>query len=176
MSAGGTPAGWYPDVERPGGERYWDGSMWTENRRAGGVTEPTVQGFGGTESTAGYGAPDAPAYASPTNQPSGYQPPGYQPPAGYQPYGTFGRTYAKSSNAGVALALSIAGFVCCGLLSIPGIVMGRKEMNDIDAGLVDPSSRGLAKAAFIVGIVALALSVIGIIAYALLIVAVSGTG
>jgi hypothetical protein len=29
----GLPAaGWYPDPERPGGQRYWNGGGWTENR------------------------------------------------------------------------------------------------------------------------------------------------
>ena len=27
-----TPAGWYPDSQRPGGQRYWDGTAWTEHR------------------------------------------------------------------------------------------------------------------------------------------------
>jgi uncharacterized membrane protein len=26
------PAGWYPDSQRPGGRRYWDGTAWTEHR------------------------------------------------------------------------------------------------------------------------------------------------
>jgi hypothetical protein len=26
------PAGWYPDTQRPGGQRYWDGTAWTEHR------------------------------------------------------------------------------------------------------------------------------------------------
>lgn len=31
-----TPtAGWYPDTEVPGGERYWDGEHWTAQRRDG---------------------------------------------------------------------------------------------------------------------------------------------
>ncbi|MBA2280777.1 MAG: DUF2510 domain-containing protein [Acidimicrobiia bacterium] len=31
-AAGATPAGWYPDPEKPGSQRYFDGSAWTEHR------------------------------------------------------------------------------------------------------------------------------------------------
>ena len=27
-----APAGWYADAEQPGGQRYWDGQQWTEQR------------------------------------------------------------------------------------------------------------------------------------------------
>ncbi|MCH7670203.1 MAG: DUF4190 domain-containing protein [Acidobacteria bacterium] len=29
-----TPPGWHDDPEQPGMERHWDGSRWTDNRRA----------------------------------------------------------------------------------------------------------------------------------------------
>lgn len=35
-----TPAGWYPDPERPSQQRYWDGQQWTDNFAPGG---PQVQ-------------------------------------------------------------------------------------------------------------------------------------
>ena len=143
MGAGLTPAGWYPDVERPGGERYWDGSRWTEHRRGGDLAAaqpPRPPEPGG----AAYGAPAA-----------------YGSPAGYVPYGVPGSVPPRSAVAGWALGLSIAGLVltCCGgiLLSIPGTVMGWTQMKAIDRGERDAGSRGTAKAAFIVGIIGMAL-------------------
>jgi len=41
-----TPAGWYPDVQVPGGMRYWDGQQWTEHRtvaQQAAVPQPAVQ-------------------------------------------------------------------------------------------------------------------------------------
>ena len=153
MGAGATPAGWYPDVERPGGERYWNGSAWTEDRRPGGLQPPQ---YGAPQE---YGAPQG--YQQPGGVPPASGPPGYGPPPGYQPFTATGPTYPKSAVAGWALGLSIAGLVlsCCGgfLLSIPGTIMGWTQMKAIDRGERNPASRGTAKAAFIVGIVGLSL-------------------
>jgi hypothetical protein len=154
MGAGSTPAGWYPDVERPGGERYWNGSVWTEDRRAQGQAAPAPPAYGTT--------PPAP----------------YGAPQGYQAYGTpsgFGQAYLRSSNAGVSLGLAIASLVCCGILAIPGFVMSRNEIRAIDSGQTDPSQRGLAKAAYIISIIGLVFLAIGLL-YLIFAVAVVGLG
>lgn len=168
MGAGATPPGWYPDVERPGGERYWDGSQWTEDRRPA-LGSPPPGGATG----AVFDQP--PTTTGPPSAAPGYQQPYQAAPQGYQPYGAYGTAYPTKSNAGVALALSILGFVCCGLLAIPGAIMGRNEVKAVDAGTADPSNRGLANAAFIVGIIALAINAIVIIGYVIVVVIAVGS-
>jgi hypothetical protein len=61
-----------------------------------------------------------------------------------------------SSRATTALVLGILGLLCCGLLGIPAIIVGKQEMNNIDQGLAPVEGRGLAQAGFILGIVSLA--------------------
>ncbi len=70
-----------------------------------------------------------------------------------------------SSRATTALVLGILGLLCCGLLGIPAIIIGKQEMNSIDQGLAPVEGRGLAQAGFILGIVSLALWVVGMLAW-----------
>lgn len=185
MGAAATPPGWYPDVERPGGERYWDGSAWTEERRGGADAPPAFgeppSAFGtppgGSPPQAGGQQPaytqqpgyQQPPYQQPGAMPPTYGAPGYGSPAGYQAYGVGGSVFPKNSVPGWALGLSIAGLVltCCGgiLLSIPGTIMGWTQMKAVDRGEKDPASRGTAKAAFIVGIVGMSLFALFLVFY-----------
>lgn len=40
MTTPPTPAGWYPDPDGSGGQRYWDGATWTEHRSPGAQPTP----------------------------------------------------------------------------------------------------------------------------------------
>ena len=144
------PAGWYRDPRGEAEQRYWDGSAWTDQTRP---PVPPTASPPPSAASANIGFPSPPppgAGAVPPPPPTG----GYAQPVGAWP---------TKSQAGVALALSIVSIFICGPLSIAGIVMGRNEVQAIDRGEADPSKRGMAQAAFVVGIVAAVLWVVGII-------------
>lgn len=71
--------------------------------------------------------------------------------------------YPEKAQATTALVLSILGVLCCGILGIVGLVMANNEKQAIAAGRRDPANAGMAQAAFIIGIVAIALWVVGLI-------------
>lgn len=103
--SGAVPAGWYPDVEEPGAERWWNGALWTEHRRPvidptvaatpptsfglAGVSldKPTTQAFAATPSSYGTAA------AAPTVPPGWYP----DPAGGPQPRWWDGHTWAAPS-------------------------------------------------------------------------------
>lgn len=41
-----APAGWYPDPQAPGQQRYWDGNAWTDHTAPGPGSGPRVTGGG----------------------------------------------------------------------------------------------------------------------------------
>ncbi|MCL2542516.1 MAG: DUF2510 domain-containing protein [Nocardioidaceae bacterium] len=108
-----VPAGWYPDGQ--GGQRWWDGSQWTEHTQPGGgqpaapeqpAAPSAPSGFSGDMPTvvapnraSGYPAPGAqqqpaqqqPAYGQQAQQPYGAPQQGFGAPAGQPPYGAPGQ-------------------------------------------------------------------------------------
>ena len=91
-----------------------------------------------------------------------------QPAAAPTP--AFGQVYAEASQATTALILSIVGIVCCAVAAPVAWYMGNTEVQAIDAGRRDPSNRGTANAAKIIGIVGTVLAIIGIVGYAVLVI------
>ena len=87
------------------------------------------------------------------------------PPPGYGPGpGGYGATPGNNSKAIWALVLGILGLLCCGLLGIPAIILGKQAQNEIDASGGMQQGRGMATAGFILGI----LAVIGLVVVAIL--------
>lgn len=75
-------------------------------------------------------------------------------PSGPAPAPTGPGGYTRPSLATPAVVCSIAGLLCCGLTAPIGMVLGALDMRAIDAGITDPSQRGRARTAFILGAVA----------------------
>ena len=73
MSTPPTPAGWYPDPDDSGSQRYWDGSAWTEHR---GPIQVPAEEHGGAHrkpepvDPAPQGAFEPAAFAAPLDRPS----------------------------------------------------------------------------------------------------------
>lgn len=71
--------------------------------------------------------------------------------------------YSQSSQATTALVLGILSLVLCQVLGPFAWVMGKNEVEAIDAGRRDPANRGTANAGKILGIIATVMLAIGII-------------
>lgn len=114
-----TPAGWYPDTNAPGTERYWDGNAWTASTRpiGGAAPEPPA-----APAAPAYGAPAAPAYGAPSapsapgyGAPSapGYAAPNYGAPGGATP--AYAAAPAKKRSVGkILLIIFLVLLVVCG--------------------------------------------------------------
>ena len=89
-----------------------------------------------------------------------YDAPPPPPPGGYgqSPYGGYQQP-RNSSKPVWALVLGILGILCCGLLGIPAIILGRQAAAEGQPG-------GMAKAGEILGYVAIGLMILGAILFA----------
>ena len=106
-------------------------------------------------------------------------PPSMTPPPPLPP--TTGMQGDKASTRAIwALILGIAAYVLgCGILTgIPAWVMGKREINDINAGLAPVAGKTMAQIGMWLGIINVilsALALIGILIYFVVIVAILGT-
>ncbi len=103
-------------------------------------------------------------YATPSSSQSSdpSQPSGQAPYPGYQGHPVYQSSYANqpppqqgsaSGRAIASIVLSILGLIACGFLtSIPGMILGKMEMNAINAGQAPRAGETLAKIGFYVGI------------------------
>jgi zinc-ribbon domain len=115
-------------------------------------------------------APPPPVWQPPANiqqAPPGFPPPSaYPPPPGAYPPPLPGYPYQKitGNNTKWAIGLAVVSLFCCGpFTAVPGIIMAKKDMDDIAAGRAPHLDESWAKNAYYFNIIALVLSVIGLI-------------
>ena len=86
---------------------------------------------------------------------------GQQPPYGGQPAPTHG-------SATTALVLGILSLVVCGFLGIPAYIVGKRAEREVKMSQGTLSGEGLAKAGWIMGLIAMILMVIAVLLIILL--------
>lgn len=92
-----------------------------------------------------------------------------------QPQPVPGQQAATSSKAAASLILGILGlFVCGPLTSIPGIIVGKQELNAIEAGTASPANKSLAQAGYWVSVGVTILWALVVIFYVVVIVLIMG--
>jgi Protein of unknown function (DUF2510). len=174
------PAGWYADPENPAGERWWNGSGWSDHKRAATV-EPVAESPAFAPPASGAPvvsvspvppAPDGTAsvdaglvYGSTAARPDPYAP----PPAYVAPYGA---PQPGSGINGLALAgllVAALGWIVFGALAgIAGILLsafGLSQARKREAAGNPNSGRALAIAGLAVSIGVTVIGAIVVIAY-----------
>lgn len=103
-----------------------------------------------------------PSYGSVPPPPEGSYPP--PPPGGMPAPGGYGGVPQQNKKALWSMILGILGLVCCGFFTgIPAIILGNQAKQEIAASGGTQTGEGMAKAGFILGIIAIVFGVISII-------------
>jgi hypothetical protein len=91
---------------------------------------------------------------------SGYPPPppaggpgGYPPPPPMDAGAPWGAAAVKPGRGGLILALGIIGLLCCSPVALVAFILGRRDMAEMDAGRMDPSTRSLTNVGRILGLI-----------------------
>jgi hypothetical protein len=175
------PAGWYADPENPAGERWWNGSAWSDHKRpsttatpevpVAPVVAPAAPVVAPVETGFTYGAIDAPAARPDPYAAAATYPAAAYPAAGYSaapaPYGAAPSPSASNGLAVAGLITSLAGIlfsfaaVVGIVLSILGLVEARKR----EAAGNPNTGKGLALAGLIVGIVICVVGALFVVLY-----------
>jgi hypothetical protein len=69
----------------------------------------------------------------------------------------------KPHRGTLVLVLGILGLVLCVICGIVAWVLGNSDLREMDAGMMDPSGRGMTQAGRILGMVSVGLAVLGLI-------------
>lgn len=142
------------------------------------MAQPPFQPFGGSGEQAEAGSatgavPPNPQYAQPQYaQPQFAQPPAtaYAAPA----YGIVARPNVQGGTA--ALVFGLLGLLLCPVLSIPGMIMGRRAMRRCDEAPGYYEGRGVAVAGFVTGLIGVIMWAVIIAFYAFFIIVGMGSG
>ena len=107
----------------------------------------------------------------PPPPPSGSTPPPPPPPpSGGSGSSGSGVQDSASTNAIITLILGILSWIACGVIAaIPAWIMGKKEINAIDAGQSSQAGRTMANIGMWLGIIQVILTIIALIVVVLLI-------
>ncbi len=172
-------AGWYKDPENPAGERWWNGSGWSDQKRAAttAATAPAASSAGFT-----FGNP-----ATVDSRPDPYAPPTYTTQPSYAPASPYvaapygAPAYGARSN-GLAIAgliVSAGGWLFLGVIaSIAGIILsgfGLARAKQAEAAGNPNSGRGIAMAGLVIGIAVTVLGILFVVLYVAFILSVGTT-
>jgi len=76
----------------------------------------------------------------------------------------------KPHRGPMILVFGILGFVCCFLFGVTAWIMGGRDLQEMDSGIMDPEGRGLTKAGKICGMISAILGGIWFVVWIILMI------